>query len=125
MTPGYGGTQRLPRLVGTARALELVATGRAIDGYEAERIGLVNRVVSGSDAIIAGLDYFSEFGECFPSSMMAAITATRNAMSLSLADGLEQEAELFSNVTQTSDASEGIRAFLEKRKPSFSGQQFG
>jgi len=122
LLPGYGGTQRLPRLVGVGRAVELIASGRAIDAQEAERIGLIHRIVEVGDPIDAGVAYLKCLGEPFPASLGYAIEAIRHSQSIPLEAGLQQEAECFSVATQTGDAAEGVSAFLGKRKPLFTGR---
>lgn len=122
LIPGYGGTQRLPRLVGVGRAVELIASGRAIDAQEAERIGLIHRIVEVADPIDAGVAYLTCLGEPFPASLGYAIEAIRHSQSMPMEGGLQQEAECFSVATQTGDAAEGVSAFLGKRKPQFTGR---
>lgn len=121
LIPGFGGTQRLPRLVGPARALEMIAGGRVVEATEAERIGLVNRVVDVADPVGAGLSYLAEFGDRFPASVMQAIKAVSGSLDLSLSYGLQTEADLFADASQTLDAQEGLAAFTEKRKAVFVG----
>jgi len=118
LIPGYGGTQRLPRLVGEARATELILTGRTIDADEAERIGLVNRVVAG-DMIEAGQAFAREMTEYSLPVLGLARDAIRRAHDLPLHDGLKIEADLSTLAFQTEDAVEGMTAFIEKRKPVF------
>lgn len=122
LIPAYGGTQRLPRLVGTARAVEMITTGRAIDGEEAERIGLVHRLVDISDPVEAGLRFLSEMGCPFPAALANALTAVTCANALPIELGLGLEADLFTSVSQTKDAREGMKAFIEKRPSVFVGQ---
>ncbi|HTT78735.1 MAG TPA: enoyl-CoA hydratase-related protein [Stellaceae bacterium] len=118
LIPGYGGTQRLPRLVGEARATEMILTGRAIDAAEAERIGLVNRVVAG-DLIEAGTVFAREMTGYSLPVLCLARDAIRRAHDLPLHDGLKIEADLATLAFQTADADEGMAAFIEKRKPVF------
>ncbi|WP_175856165.1 enoyl-CoA hydratase-related protein [Burkholderia anthina] len=121
LIPGYGGTQRLPALVGKSRALEMIASGRLIGADEAERIGLVNQVVDAGDPVELGVRFLDGFGHRFPAALRLAKAAVEKALTVSLEDGLRVEADLFVAATQTSDASEGMHAFLEKRKPAFTG----
>jgi enoyl-CoA hydratase len=118
LIPGYGGTQRLPRLVGEARALELILTGRDVDAEEAERIGLVNRIAVG-DLIEAGTRFAREMTGYSLSALTLARGAVHRGLAFSLKDGLEVEADLNTLAFQTADAVEGMMAFLEKRKPVF------
>jgi enoyl-CoA hydratase len=118
LIPGYGGTQRLPRLVGEARAMELILTGRTVDAEEAFAIGLVNRIV-GSPAMDAALAFAGEFTRFGLLTTRFARRATQRAMSAPLQQGLGTEAELSTLAYQTSDAEEGMAAFLEKRPPRF------
>jgi len=120
--PGYGGTQRLPRLVGPARALEIIASGRLVKAEEAQHIGLVHQIVDIDEPIEAGLHFLAGFGDRFPASINLARRAVESAISVPLAEGLESEASLFAAAIQTADAQEGMRAFLEKRKPRFIGR---
>lgn len=116
--PGYGGTQRLPRIIGEARALEMIMTGRTVDAEEAQRIGLVHRVVDG-DAVSAAVAYAREFS-CHSLPVLGhARSAVRRALDTPLAEGLKIEADLSGLAYQTGDAAEGMAAFLEKRKPRF------
>jgi enoyl-CoA hydratase len=118
LIPGYGGTQRLPRLVGEARAVEIIMTGRTVNADEAERIGLVHRLVDG-DLIEAGKNFAREMtGYGLPALALARDAVTR-ALDVSLEEGLRLEADLNILAFQTGDASEGMTAFIEKRKPAF------
>lgn len=118
LIPGYGGTQRLPRLIGEARATELILTGRTVEAEEAERIGLVNRLVDG-DLIAAGTVFAREMtGYSLPVIGLAR-DAIRRALDLPLHEGLKLEADLSTLAFQTADSVEGMSAFIEKRKPVF------
>jgi len=118
LIPGYGGTQRLPRLIGEARALDIIMTGRTVAADEAERIGLVNRLVDG-DLTEAGESFAREMtGYGLPALTLARDAVTR-AHDVPLDEGLKLEADLNTLAFQTDDAVEGMTAFIEKRKPVF------
>jgi enoyl-CoA hydratase len=118
LIPGYGGTQRLPRLAGEARALEMVLTGRTVDAEEALRIGLVNRLLDG-DALEQGIAFTREFSGYSLPVLALAREAVRRALDNPVHEGLKIEADLSTLAFQTRDAAEGMTAFIEKRKPRF------
>jgi enoyl-CoA hydratase len=118
LIPGYGGTQRLPRVIGEARALELIMTGRTVAAEEAERMGLVNRLVDG-DPIEAGIAFAREFTGYSLPVLAFARDAVKRAHDLPIHEGLKIEADLSTLAFQTDDAAEGTAAFEEKRKPRF------
>jgi enoyl-CoA hydratase len=117
--PGAGGTQRLPRAVGKAKAMDLCLTSRMMDAAEAERAGLVSRVVPADrvlDEALAVADTIA--AQSLPSVMMLK-EAINRAYESPLAEGLAFERRLFHSLFATEDQKEGMRAFLEKRKPAF------
>jgi enoyl-CoA hydratase len=118
LMPGYGGTQRLPRIVGEGRALELIMTGRAIDAEEAHRIGLVSRVLSG-DPLEAAMSFAREFTRFSLPALGLAREAVQRALTTTLGEGLRIEADLSTLAFQLHDSTEGTTAFLEKRPPRF------
>jgi len=121
LIPGYGGTQRLPRLVGSGRALELVMTGRVVKADEALAIGLVNRIVEGP-AVEAGKAYAREFTGHSLRALQFAREAVLRAADLPLYEGLRLEADLSTLAYRTADAEEGMQAFVEKRPAAFKDQ---
>ncbi len=118
LIPGYGGTQRLPRVIGEPRALEMILTGRSVKADEAERIGLVHRLVTG-DLLEAGLDFARGFSGYSLPVLEFARRAVQRGGDLTLHEGLQLEAELSTLAYRTQDAEEGMAAFEEKRKPEF------
>lgn len=122
LLPGYGGTQRLPRLVGQGRALELMLTGAPIAAAEAHRIGLVNRVVPAADLMAEARRLAAHLAAQPPIAMRYILDAVQRGLQTSLAEGQAYEATLFGLVAATEDMKEGTRAFLEKRKPTFTGR---
>jgi len=120
--PGYGGTQRLPRLVGMGRALQLLMTGEMIDAAEAYRIGLVNRVVPAADLLSAAEGMLRQMLANAPLALSSCIEATVRGTEISLEDGLNLEANHFGLLAASQDMAEGTRAFLEKRPPAFAGR---
>ncbi|MDH5538456.1 MAG: enoyl-CoA hydratase-related protein [Rhizobacter sp.] len=118
LIPGYGGTQRLPRVVGEARALEMILGGNPIDAPTALAWGLVSRVVEG-DALAQGVAFARQFsGHSLPVLAFARQAVTR-ALTTSVVEGLKIEADLSTLAYQTEDAAEGMAAFMAKRKPVF------
>ena len=120
--PGYGGTQRLARLVGAGRALQLVLTGEHITAQEALRIGLVNEVVAAAELLSRSEAIARQILANAPLAVRLAIEAVHRGLNLTLAEGLNLEATLFGLACATEDMKEGTRAFLEKRAARFAGR---
>ncbi|MCZ6832260.1 MAG: enoyl-CoA hydratase-related protein [Acidobacteria bacterium] len=120
--PGYGGTQRLARLVGRGHALEMILTARKVKADEAARMGLVNRVVPEGEALAGAREMAGKILAQGPLAVAFALRAVRHGLEMSLAAGQAYEASLFGMVSATDDMREGMTAFLEKRKPEFTGR---
>jgi len=119
--PGFGGSQRLPRLVGLGWASEMIYTGDAIDATTAERIGLVNRVVPADRLLEETKALARKILEKSPAAIALAKACLRSALEMPLAAGLDFETAAFGVVGSTQDKEEGMRAFIEKRKPIWKG----
>ena len=122
IAPGYGGTQRLPRLVGKGRALDLILTGRTIDAEEALRIGLVNRVVPAEKLLEETEQLLRGILKMGPLALNLSMEAIDRGLDLTLDDGLLLEANHFGLLAATEDTKEGLTAFLEKREAKFKGR---
>jgi len=120
--PGYGGTQRLPRLIGMGKAKELVLTGDTLSAGEAFRIGLVNKVVPVAELDQAVADVVRKLAAKSPVALHMAKSAMNQGIQADLRTGLGLEAKCFSLCFGTEDRVEGMKAFLEKRKPNFTGR---
>lgn len=121
LIPGYGGTQRLPRLIGQGRALQLILTGEMIDAEQAFAMGLANQVVDGHMLVDAARSLALMATKNGPVALAHAITAVTQGASLALDDALALEAMHFGAVGRTADMREGTTAFLEKRAANFRG----
>ena len=121
LIPGYGGSQRLPRLVGKCRALELIMTGETVTAPEAHRLGLVNQVVPAAELLVATEKLAQKIIANAPLAIKFALEAVNRGMEMSAAEGQCLEAALFGQCCSTADMKEGTRAFLEKRPPKFTG----
>ncbi len=122
MIPGYGGTQRLPRLVGKGIAMQLVLSGEMITAAEAHRIGLVNEVVPPGELIARAEAIAQKIAANAPLAVQYAMEAVNKGMEMTLAEGLYVEATLFGVCCATEDKKEGTTAFLEKRPAQFKGK---
>ncbi|HEX7051521.1 MAG TPA: enoyl-CoA hydratase-related protein [Longimicrobiales bacterium] len=120
--PGYGGTVRLPRLIGRGRALEMILTGEMIDAAEAYRIGLVNRVVPRVELIGTAEALLRRILANGPVAVAMALESVDRGLDTTLADGMILESNLFGLLASTEDMREGMRAFLEKRPAEFRGR---
>ena len=120
--PGYGGTQRLPRLIGKGRALQLMLTAEMTDAGEAYRIGLVNKVVPQAELIAAAEAMMKQILANGPIAVALCIEAVNRGLDTTLEEGLVIEANHFGLIATTSDMREGMRAFLEKRPAAFTGE---
>jgi enoyl-CoA hydratase len=119
--PGGGGTQRLTRLVGEGKAMELILTGDMIDAQHAYNLGLVNLVVPAADLEAKTLEMANRIAEKSPVALRMAKEAVKTAARANLDEGLRREIDLFALTFSSQDKDEGVRAFLEKRKPDFKG----
>lgn len=120
--PGYGGTQRMARLLGKARALELICTGDRISAPEAERIGLVNRVVAAESLMSSAEELARKVMSRSPVAVQAAIEAVNHGSEMTFEEGQFLEATLFGLLCASEDKKEGMAAFLEKRVANFQGR---
>lgn len=120
--PGYGGTVRLPRLVGRGRALEMILTGDMVDAARALEMGLVNRVVPQDELLDAARALLDTILKNGPVAVAKALEAVNRALDHSMEDALDLEANLFGLLAATDDMKEGMAAFLEKREAAFEGK---
>jgi enoyl-CoA hydratase len=120
--PGYGGTQRLPRLIGKGAALKLILTGEIIGAEEALRLGLVDEVVAPDQLLPRAEQIAQAIAGMSPLAVRYSIRAVNGGYDLPLDSGLAEEASLFGLACSTSDKAEGTRAFLEKRAPNWTGK---
>ncbi len=122
VAPGMGGSQRLTRLVGKSKAMDMVLTGRMMDAAEAERAGLVSRVVPAEKLLDEALAAAQKISEMAPLAVLANKEMVNAAMETSLAQGILFERRLFHSLFALEDRKEGMTAFIEKRKPVFTGK---
>jgi len=119
--PGYGGTQRLPRVVGKGRAMEMILSAQPVDAAEAHRIGLVNKVFPQAELLAQTEKLVRKIMRAGPVAVRFAIDAVNHGGEMPLADGLNYEATFFGLLASTSDLKEGMNAFLQKRPANFTG----
>ena len=119
--PGYGGTQRLPRVIGKGRAMEMILTAQPVDAAEAHRIGLVNKVYPQAELMAQAEKTVRKILKAGPVAVRFAIDAVNHGGEMPLADGLNYEATFFGLLASTNDLKEGMQAFLEKRPADFTG----
>jgi enoyl-CoA hydratase/carnithine racemase len=122
LLPGTGGTQRLPRLIGRGRALELMTTGRAVTPEEAERLGMVDRLVAAGELDQKVAEIAASLASGAPLAIAAVKRAVHNGLDRPLADGLHSELEQLAPLFASDDAREGMTAFTEKRPPKYAGR---
>jgi enoyl-CoA hydratase len=122
VAPCYGGTQRLPRLVGKGIAMELLLTGKKLKADEAKEIGLVNKVVEHAELMKEAVDMMQSIIKNGPIAVKYCKYMVNKGMEMSLTDGLDYESEVAGILVETEDAKEGVRAFFEKRKPVFNNR---
>lgn len=120
--PPFGGTQRLPRLVGRKRALKMILTGEPIGAQEAQAIGLVNAVVPHDQLLTEAIDLARRIAAQSPLAVSACLNSVTRGINLSIDEGLAVEAAQFGRMVQTLDIREGIHSFLERRPPAFVGR---
>src|SRR5215469_2555504 len=121
LIPGYGGTQRLPRLIGRSAALKLMLTGAAVDAAEALRIGLVDEVLPANELLTRARTIAESIATMAPIAISAVIQAVARGENLPIEDAMKVEAEIFGELCGTADKHEGLAAFLEKRAAKWSG----
>ena len=119
ITPGFSGTQRLPRRIGTAKAKEMIFTGRMIDAYEANRIGLINKIAEPGKLMDEAKALAESCIKNAPAALRYAKACIDRGMQTDIDTGIAIENELFAMCFATEDQKEGMKAFLEKRKPVF------
>jgi len=117
--PGWGGTQRLPRLVGSGLANEIITTGRMVSALEAKSMGLVNHVVPPDELMNKCMEIANQILKNGPNAIAQSLNCIQKRMGMSMEDGLQIEVENFSKLFATEEAKEGLSAFVEKRKPNF------
>lgn len=120
--PGYGGTQRLSRIVGKAKAIELIISGDMIDAHEAMRIGLVNRVYNLSELLDKSIEFLTNSLKKGKLAIKASIDCINKSQELSLLEGLAHESQRFGDICGTKDFKEGTQAYLQKRMPNFTNE---
>jgi enoyl-CoA hydratase/carnithine racemase len=120
--PGYGGTQRMARLIGKAKTYELVLSAdKGLTAAEALRLGLINRILPAGHTLAGALELAGKIAANGPAAVRYAMAAIRDGVEMPFAQGLEFEATLFGLCAATEDMREGMAAFLEKRPPRFTG----
>ena len=117
--PGFGGTQRLPRLVGSGKAAEIILTGDMVTAKEAHRIGLVDKIVPPDDVLKQAKGIAKRIASKGKLAIAAALKSMNRGLKTPLEEGLRIESEIFGKVCETEDKKEGVSAFLEKRQPKF------
>jgi enoyl-CoA hydratase len=120
--PGGGGTQRMTRLIGEAKAMELILTGDMISAEEARQLGLVNHVFAPEELEAKTMELANRIADLSPVALAMAKASVKNASRMNLREGLDSEIDLFALCFSSEDKEEGVRAFIEKRKPDFKGK---